>query len=151
MPNEPQRIGDVLRGQFAAVGNPAALSVAKLRLGALLSINADAARNGRGAPGGDVVFAIGSEGEVDAALGVMRGAGSGGAWAVEYSAREDAARVVRLDEMLARGREAVRDGCQDAFGWYPVEMGSRELCEAEATRLRRVRAGQRSFEKGRGA
>ena len=131
---------------FAAVGSPRRLEADRVRLNAWLTINAAAAREGRPQPGGDALFAVGTEREIGTALAVAKSLPAGGLFVVEFSPVGDGVRVVPLSDVEARGRAALAHGKADAAGWYPVWIGEREHCEREATRLRRVRAGRRPLE-----
>lgn len=135
---------------FAAVGSPSRLEAGKVRLGVWLAINHDAARAGRAQPAGDVLLAIGSEREADAAIAVARSLPGGGPFAVEFSPVRDAVRVARVADIEARGRDWLGRGAADPEGWYAVALGDEAHCAREATRLRRIRAGHRSQE-GRAA
>lgn len=141
---EPRHISAVMHAAFAAVASPRRLDAGKVRVGAWLAINHDAARAGKPQPGGDVLLVIGSDRECDAAIALAKLLPAGGPFGAEYSPVLDAVRVSRLTEIEARGREWLRLGSADTDGWYVVALGAREHCEIEATRLRRIRAGHRS-------
>lgn len=135
-----------IENAFAAVGSPRRLDAGKVRVGAWLAVNRAAAREGKPQPGGDVLLALGTEHDADAAIALAKTLPAGGPFAAEYSPVLDAVHVARVAEIEARGREWLRLGTADPDGWYPIAIGTREQCENEATRLRRIRAGHRTHE-----
>jgi len=134
---------------FVAVGCPATLRSSSLSLAAYLTLNCAAARRGRSQPAGEILLHVGTELEVEAALDLIRSGRADGLWCVEYSAKRDQVRTSKLRETIERNREAFSAGDTAADDWYVVDLGERDLCEREATRLRRVRAGYRSQRRAR--
>ncbi len=138
--------------EFLALASPGRLALGKCRVAAALCINWRLAVEGRAHPAGEVVVGFGSEPEVEAAMARARTEASsqGGLYAVEYSPKRDEVRVEALIEVAARGRVEFSAGAASPEGWFVVHLGSRIECQHEATRLRRVRAGHRAYER-RGA
>lgn len=143
---DSRHMGTVLDDAFAAVASPRRLDAGKVRLVAWLTINAAAARAGKPQPGGDVLIAVGTERDCDTAIAFAKGTAAGGPFVAEYSPALDGVRVSPIAEVESRARQCLARGIPDAEEWYPVAVGDLRMCETEATRFRRVRAGVRSRE-----